>query len=141
MSGSAIYRKETQGRYHARPIAPRPHPNSYPISPLLVRAGKRPVWGNCRRSPISARLRRSIHSSTVRSRLVSRRTAKINQFRAFLIEQGIAVRAGPRARKSLFAILDNRKEEISPRTARLIRGLYDDWCWLDEHIETVTGGD
>ena len=76
----------------------------------------------------------------VRSRLVSRRTATINQIRAFLIEQGIAVRAGPRAlRKSLFAILDNRKEEISPRTAKLIRGLYDDWCCLDERIETVTG--
>lgn len=30
----------------------------------------------------------------VRSRLVSRRTATINQIRAFLIEQGIAVRAG-----------------------------------------------
>ena len=46
----------------------------------------------------------------------------------------------PRAlRKSLFAILDNRKEEISPRTAKLIRGLYDDWCCLDERIETVTG--
>src|SRR5215475_287758 len=76
----------------------------------------------------------------VRSRLVSRRTATINQIRAFLIEQGIAVRAGPRAlRKSLFAILDNRKEEISPRTTRLIHGLYDDWCCLDERIETVTG--
>ena len=76
----------------------------------------------------------------VRSRLVSRRTATINQIRAFLIEQGIAVRAGPRAlRKSLFAILENRKDEISPRTAKLIRGLYDDWCCLDERIETVTG--
>src|SRR5260221_14590202 len=31
----------------------------------------------------------------VRSRLVSRRTATINQIRAFLIEQGIAVRSGP----------------------------------------------
>jgi transposase len=40
----------------------------------------------------------------VRSRLVSRRTAAINQIRAFLIEQGIAVRAGTSAlRKSLFA--------------------------------------
>ena len=40
----------------------------------------------------------------VRSRLVSRRTATINQIRAFLIEQGITVRAGARAlRNSLFA--------------------------------------
>src|SRR5580692_7377231 len=76
----------------------------------------------------------------VRSRLVSRRTATINQIRAFLIEQGIAVRAGPRAlRNSLFAILENRKDEISPRMAKLILGLYEDWCCLDERIETVTG--
>ena len=75
----------------------------------------------------------------VRSRLVSRRTATINQIRAFLIEQGIAVRSGLRTlRKSLFPILENRKGEISPRTAKLIRGLYEDWCGLDERIETVT---
>src|SRR5215207_610796 len=42
----------------------------------------------------------------VRSRLVSRRTATINQIRAFLIEQGIAVRAGSRSlRNSLLEIL------------------------------------
>ena len=76
----------------------------------------------------------------VRSRLVSRRTATINQIRAFLIEQGIAVRAGARAlRNSLFAILENRKDEISPRSASLILGLYEDWCGLDKRIETVTG--
>src|SRR6516165_4959269 len=75
----------------------------------------------------------------VRSRLVSRRTATSNQIRAFLTEQGIAVRAGARAlRKSLFAILENRKDEISPRMAKLIHGLYEDWCCLDEGIETVT---
>jgi transposase len=76
----------------------------------------------------------------VRSRLVSRRTATINQIRAFLIEQGIPVRAGARAlRNSLFAILENRRDEISPRTASLILGLYEDWCGLDKRIETVTG--
>src|SRR5205814_2701203 len=63
-----------------------------------------------------------------------------NQIRAFLIEQGIAVRSGPRAlRASLFAILENRKDEISPRMARLILDLYKDWCHLDERIDTVTG--
>jgi transposase len=51
----------------------------------------------------------------VRSRLVSRRTATINQIRAFLIEQGIAVRTGPRAlRKSLFAILETEKTKSHP---------------------------
>jgi len=76
----------------------------------------------------------------VRSRLVARRTATINQIRAFLIEQGIAVRTGPRAlRNSLFAILENRKDEISPRMTKLILGLYEDWCGLDERIDIVTG--
>lgn len=76
----------------------------------------------------------------VRSRLVSRRTATINQIRAFLIEQGIAVRTGTHAlRNSLFAILQNREDEISPRMSDLIVGLYEDWLWLDERIETITG--
>jgi transposase len=76
----------------------------------------------------------------VRSRLVSRRTSTINQIRAFLIEQGIAVRSGTSAlRKSLFEILRNRKDEISLRMAKLIAGLYEDWTQLDQRIEAVTG--
>lgn len=76
----------------------------------------------------------------VRSRLVSRRTATINQIRGFLLEQGIAVRAGVSAlRKSLFAILKDREAEVSPRMAELVTGLYEDWLWLDERIEQVTG--
>ncbi len=76
----------------------------------------------------------------VRSRLVSRRTATINQIRAFLIEQGITVRTGAHAlRNSLFAILENRADEISPRMNDLIVGLYEDWLWLDERIESITG--
>lgn len=75
----------------------------------------------------------------VRSRLVSRRTATINQIRAFLIEQGIAVRSGAHAlRKSLFPILQNRTDEISPRLSAIIVGLYEDWLWLDERIESTT---
>src|ERR1700722_17952118 len=74
----------------------------------------------------------------VRSRLVSRRTATINQIRAFLIEQGIAVRPGLRAlRNSLFTILENRKDEISPRMAKLILDLYKDWISLDKRIDTI----
>ena len=62
----------------------------------------------------------------VRSRLVSRRTATIKQIRAFLIEQGIAIRTGARAlRNSLLGILENRQDEISPRMSGLIAGLYD----------------
>jgi transposase len=76
----------------------------------------------------------------VRSRLVSRRTATINQIRAFLIEQGITVRTGARAlHNSLLAILENRQDEISPRMRGLIVGLYEDWISLDERIEALAG--
>ncbi len=76
----------------------------------------------------------------VRSRLVSRRTATINQIRAFLIEQGIAVRTGATAlRNSLLTILKDRQNEISPRMRDLIVGLYEDWMHLDERIETLAG--
>ena len=75
----------------------------------------------------------------MRFRLVSRRTATINQIRAFLIEQGIAVRTGAHSlRKSLFPILQNREDEISPRMSDIIVGLYEDWLWLDERIESTT---
>jgi len=75
----------------------------------------------------------------VRSRLVSRRTATINQIRAFLIEQGITVRSGARSlRNSLLTILENRADEISPRMEGIIMGLYEDWLWLDERIESMT---
>ena len=75
----------------------------------------------------------------VRSRLVSRRTATINQIRAFLIEQGITVRTGASAlRKSLFAILQNREDELSPRMIDIIVGLYEDWLWLDQRVDAIT---
>lgn len=76
----------------------------------------------------------------VRARLVSRRTASINQIRAFLIEQGITVRAGLRALKTSFeAILEQRQDEISPRMRGILIGLYGDWLWLDKRIEDVSG--
>ena len=76
----------------------------------------------------------------VRARLVSRRTATINQIRAFLIEHGIAVRTGANAlRSSLFAILEKRADELSPRMIDLIVGLHEDWQRLDERIDTLTG--
>ncbi|EPX76502.1 Mobile element protein [Litoreibacter arenae DSM 19593] len=75
----------------------------------------------------------------VRSRLVSRRTATVNQIRAFLIEQGITVRKGLRALKISFeVILEERKDEISPRMRMILIGLYGDWLWMDDRIDTVS---
>jgi transposase len=76
----------------------------------------------------------------VRARLVSRRTATINQIRSFLVEQGITVRPSPRAlRISLEPILKQRADEISPRMQALLAGLYEDWLWLDKRIDAVSG--
>jgi transposase len=75
----------------------------------------------------------------VRSRLVSRRTATIKP------DPGLSDRAGHRGalgghalRTSLFPIVEQRKDEISPRMHDIIIGLYEDWLWLDERIETIT---
>lgn len=75
----------------------------------------------------------------VRSRLVARRTATINQIRAFLIEQGITVRAGRHRLQSSFeAILENRRDEISPRMRSILMGLYGDRLWVDERIKAIS---
>jgi transposase len=76
----------------------------------------------------------------VRARLGSRRTATINQIRAFLIEQCITVRSRLRALKNSFeTILEQRQDEISPRIRGILIGLYGDWLWLDKRIEDVSG--
>ena len=57
----------------------------------------------------------------MRVRRVWRRTAPVNQIRAFLIEQGITVRRGLAAlRTSLLIILKNRADEISSRMHKSI---------------------
>jgi transposase len=75
----------------------------------------------------------------VRSRLVSRRTAVINQIRGFLIERGIAVAKGPRAlRKVLPDILASADDVLSPMIVRLIEELCEDWRCLDVRVDNLT---
>ena len=75
----------------------------------------------------------------VRSRLVSERTAVINQIRGFLLERGIIVRQGVRfQRQQLPDILAKRTEVLSPRMVRIVTDLAGDWLQLDERIEIVT---
>lgn len=75
----------------------------------------------------------------VRSRLVSERTAVINQIRGFLLERGIIVRQGLRFLRNLLPdILAKRTDVLSPRMVRIVSDLVGDWRQLDERIETVT---
>ena len=75
----------------------------------------------------------------VRSRLISERTAVINQICGFLLEPGIAVRQGLRyLRQQLPDILARRSDVLSPRMSRIIEDLSSDWRRLDERIGHVT---
>jgi transposase len=75
----------------------------------------------------------------VRSRLISDRTAVINQIRGFLLERGIPVRQGLRfLRQQLPEILAKRTDVLSPRMIRIVADLSGDWRRLDERIEHVT---
>ena len=75
----------------------------------------------------------------VRSRLVSERTAVINQIRGFLLERSIIVRQGQRfLRQALLDILAKRTDVLSPRMVRIVADLAGDWRQLDERIEPVT---
>jgi len=75
----------------------------------------------------------------VRSRLISERTAVINQIRSFLLERGIIVRQGLRfLRQSLPDILAKGTDVLSLRMVRIVADLAEDWRRLDERVETVT---
>jgi transposase len=75
----------------------------------------------------------------VRERLVSQRTGIINQIRAFLLERGIAVRQGQRfLRTELPRILATPPDVLSPRMARVIEALTEDWRRLDQRVEELS---
>jgi len=79
-------------------------------------------------------------AEAVASRLVSQRTAIVNQIRAFLLERGIAVRQGLRfLRHALPDILANRADVLTPRMVNMIEDLAGDLHHLDERIDQVTG--
>src|SRR5262245_42461367 len=74
----------------------------------------------------------------VRSRLVSERTATVNEVRAFLLDRGVAVAQGlHRLRAALPGILATRTDVLSPRLLHIIEDLVADWRRLDERIDTV----
>src|ERR1700757_2013463 len=74
----------------------------------------------------------------VRERLVSRRTAVINQIRAFLLERGVVFRKGPASlRRQMPEILENADEKLSTAMRRLLDFLWQEWKGLQMQIETL----
>jgi transposase len=75
----------------------------------------------------------------VRSRLVSQRTAIVNEIRAFLLDRGIAVAQGlHRLRLALPDVLATRTDLLAPRLLHIIEDLIGDWQHLDQRIDTVS---
>jgi transposase len=75
----------------------------------------------------------------VRDRLVSRRTAVINQLRAFLLERGIVFRKGAAPlRKQMPETLENANINLSLRMRNLLHLLWQEWKALDQQVEDLS---
>ncbi len=75
----------------------------------------------------------------VRDRLISRRTAVINQLRAFLLERGMVFAQTPAKLKAAMAdILENAEADLTPQIRNLIDMLLSEWKTVEQQIEELT---
>src|SRR5258708_7566407 len=75
----------------------------------------------------------------VRDRLVSRRTAVINQIRAFLLERGMVFAQKPaKLRAAMADVLENAENKLTPMMRNLIGILWDEWKTVEQQIEELT---
>ena len=74
----------------------------------------------------------------VRDRLISRRTAVINQLRAFLLERGMVFAQKPAKLKAAMAdILENAEADLTPLMRNLIDTLWGEWKLVEQQIEEL----
>jgi transposase len=75
----------------------------------------------------------------VRDRLISRRTAVINQLRAFLLERGLVFAKTPaKLRAALPNILENANLELTTQMRNLIDLLWNEWKTVEDQIEGLS---
>jgi transposase len=75
----------------------------------------------------------------VRDRLISRRTAVINQLRAFLLERGLVFAKTPsKLREAMPDILENAEADLTPQMRNLIDLLWREWKMVEEQIEVLS---
>jgi transposase len=75
----------------------------------------------------------------VRDRLISRRTAVINQVRAFLLERGMTFARTPaKLRKALPDILENAEVGLTTQMRKLIDLLWAEWKTVEDQIEGLS---
>jgi transposase len=75
----------------------------------------------------------------VRHRLIARRTAVINQLRAFLLERGMVFAKTPaKLRMAMPEILENAENDLTPRMRNLLELLWDEWKMVEQQIEVLS---
>ena len=75
----------------------------------------------------------------VRDRLISRRTAVINQLRAFLLERGMVFAQTPAKLKAAMAdVLENAEANLTPQMRNLIDILWGEWKTVEHQIKELT---
>ncbi len=74
----------------------------------------------------------------VRDQLISRRTAVINQIRAFLLERGMVFAQRPANLKAVMAdVLENAEADLTPQMRSLVDMLWDEWKLVEQQIEKL----
>src|SRR5271156_1585087 len=72
-------------------------------------------------------------------RLISRRTAVINQLRAFLLERGLVFSQTPAKLKAAMAdILENAEADLTAQMRNLIDMLWSEWKTVEDQIEGLS---
>jgi transposase len=75
----------------------------------------------------------------VRDWLIARRTAVINQLRAFLLERGMVFAKTPaKLRMAMPEILENAENDLTPRMRNLLELLWDEWKMVEQQIEILS---
>jgi transposase len=111
--------------------------NDYKDAEAIAEAVQRPTM---RFVPIKTQDQLDLQAlHRVRDRLVSRRTAVINQIRAFLLERGITLRRGRKhLEQRMPLILEDGELDLSPLLRRLLDQLRQEWKALNSQIETTS---
>lgn len=113
------------------------HKNDFRDAEAIAEAAQRPTM---RFVPVNSAEQLDLQAlHRVRSRLVTQRTAVINQIRGFLLERGLPLRQGaPALRLALPRILSAPTDNLSPQVIQLIQDLAEDWRYLDRRVASMT---
>jgi len=111
--------------------------NDFNDAEAIAEAASRPTMRFQRVRPPEQLDLQAIHR--VRERLISERTGVINQVRAFLLENGVAVATGKlQLARQLPRILAQAESCVSPRMHRLILQLVERWRQIDAMVDQLT---